>query len=170
MHTTHHLLNKKSRGAGGFTLIELLVVTGITGMLLLAVSSLFMTVLVGRAQSNYRNQLHTSGNEMIGRMEFLLRNSISADCTASPVVLETITNDKISFRLNTSDKTIIMTTNAVDEVLSSASVTVESFTLACTTDPSTQKKSVKVEFILKHAETQANVNETFTTWVQLRNS
>lgn len=157
----------------GFTLVELLVVSGITGLLLLTVSTMFMTVLVGRAQSSLREQVHTEGNEIIGRIEFIVRNSVSVEnCGVPGSVFSTISGDKVFFEIPGGTTDLVMDVNAGSDrdVLNSASMKVTSFTLSCEEVASSNKKSVKLNFVLQHAETETTISETFTTWVQLRNS
>lgn len=159
-----------TRAQRGFTLIELLVVTGITGLLLLTVSSMFMTVLVGRAQSSLRDQVHTEGNEIMGRIEFIVRNSVEADCSGATPVFTTITSDEVTFTRNASEQ-LIMDTNGTDQdILDSESMRVMNFTLSCQTAPDTNKKSVSVYLQLRHSDVETEVSEEFTSIVQLRNS
>lgn len=171
--TSQSLLKRAKRG---FTLVELLVVTGITGLLLLTVSTMFMTVLVGRTQSGLRDQVHTEGNEIMGRIEFIVRNSVEVrDCETAgqPPVFVTISSDEVVFGQN-AGKLQMITNGTTPENLNSDSVNVDQpsgFTIDCKQTPGTNKKYVELTLVLKHAETSdATITETFESIVQLRNS
>jgi prepilin-type N-terminal cleavage/methylation domain-containing protein len=83
--------------SSGFTLIEVLVVSGITVLLLLATTSLFVSFIIGNAKTNLRHRLKGVGDNAVERMEFLLRNAsqVTSACTQTGSSSNSITFSKI---------------------------------------------------------------------------
>lgn len=65
----------KLSNASGFTLIELLVVASLTVMIMLTVTSMFMTFLVTSQKANIQQQVKREGEDALSKIEFTLRNS-----------------------------------------------------------------------------------------------
>lgn len=65
-----------SHKKSGFTLIELLIVVGVSVILMLAASALFMTFLISNTKVNNSQLVKEEGQFALKQMEFLLRNAI----------------------------------------------------------------------------------------------
>jgi prepilin-type N-terminal cleavage/methylation domain-containing protein len=59
----------------GFTLIELLVVTSLTVMIMLAVTSMFMTFLITSQKTSIDQKVKSEGENALSNIEFILRNA-----------------------------------------------------------------------------------------------
>lgn len=59
----------------GFTLIELLVVASLTVMIMLTVTSMFMTFLITSQKASIQQQVKREGENALSKIEFTLRNS-----------------------------------------------------------------------------------------------
>jgi len=70
------ILSKGCTASKGFTLIELLVVTSLLVFLLVSISSLFMTFILGSTKVNTRNLVKSEGRHALNQMEFIIRNSV----------------------------------------------------------------------------------------------
>lgn len=70
----------------GFTLLELLVTTSITALMMLAISSLFITFLATAYKSRISQNLRESGGNAMRQMVEMIRsaNEISSACTSNP--------------------------------------------------------------------------------------
>lgn len=66
----------------GFSLLELMVATVLGAMLLLTASAMFMTFMIGNASTNVRRQMSAEGTQMLGTLEYHIRNA--ADATVGP--------------------------------------------------------------------------------------
>lgn len=62
-------------GQAGFTLIELLVVATLTVLIMLTVTSLFMTFLITSQKASIDQRVKSEGEEALSKIEFILRNS-----------------------------------------------------------------------------------------------
>lgn len=69
--------------ATGFTLVELLIVITLSVMLLLAASSLFLTLLIGNTKTSSAQLIKSEGTTAMNQIEFLLRNAVEIT-TCSP--------------------------------------------------------------------------------------
>lgn len=71
----------------GFTLLELLITTSVTALLMLAVSSLFITFLATAYKSRISQNLRESGGNANRQIVDMLRsaNEITSPCTSSPL-------------------------------------------------------------------------------------
>lgn len=59
----------------GFTLIELLVVAALTVLIMLTVTSMFMTFLITSQKASIEQRVKSEGESALSQMEFILRNS-----------------------------------------------------------------------------------------------
>jgi prepilin-type N-terminal cleavage/methylation domain-containing protein len=59
----------------GFTLIELLVVAALTVLIMLTVTSLFMTFLITSQKASIEQKVKSEGETALSKIEFILRNS-----------------------------------------------------------------------------------------------
>lgn len=69
----------------GFTLIELLVTTTITAILMLAISSLFITFLATAYKSRISQNLRESGNNAMNQMIEMIRSASDISSTCSEI-------------------------------------------------------------------------------------
>jgi len=67
----------------GFTLVEVMIVITLSALLMLAASSVFLTLLAGRAKTANDQQLKNEGTQALNQMEFIIRNSIKMLPTVS---------------------------------------------------------------------------------------
>ncbi|HEX9817851.1 MAG TPA: type II secretion system protein [Patescibacteria group bacterium] len=72
---TYKLSGQTHHGKQGFTLIELLVVTSLTVMIMLVVTSMFMTFLITSQKTSIEQKVKGEGENALSNIEFILRNS-----------------------------------------------------------------------------------------------
>lgn len=172
-----------TRKPNGFTLLELLVATSLTIILLLGVSSVFMTFMLGEARSNVRRQVQSEGAEIISRMEFLLRNSraLTACTSGSSISFTTMDGDGtntvvilpknqgVVYRLDKVDASGA-TISGAEETLNPSDTIIENLSFQCSQDVTTQKRVVVISFQAKKTKSGVEAREIFKSYVQLRNS
>lgn len=159
----------------GFTLIELMVVTTIVVLLLLSVSSMFMTFMLSNARTNITRQIKAEGSEMISQMEFVLRNarSTSLSCSAAGSG-NTIGSGGVN--ITDADGNIVVLAYNANRItlggkpLNSNFVVSTAPTLTCYQDTNNLKTSVGIRFTLSRTEDSSTLQEDFTALTQLRNS
>lgn len=164
----------------GFTLLELLVATSLTVILLLGVSSVFMTFMLTEARTNLRRQVQSEGAEIISRMEFLIRNSkaLTSCTTASSIQFTTVeqgggASNTITLSQSGTDVRYQLDTASgvgTPVVLNSPESKVNSLSFACTEDATTGKRVVIISFNLVRTDVGSSATESFKSYVQLRNS
>jgi type II secretory pathway pseudopilin PulG len=59
----------------GFTLLELLIVAGLSVMVMMTVTTMFLTFIVTSRKSNIKQKVHNEGEAALSKIEFILRNS-----------------------------------------------------------------------------------------------
>lgn len=155
----------------GFTLLELLVATSLTVVLMLAVSSVFMTFLLADARTNLRRQIQSEGAEMIHRMEFLLRNSKTITCNSIPnPTIDFVTMENNAINITKNNTELLYTLGGGSPILlNSATAQIDSLTFTCTEDATTKKRVVVIDLVVRH-QSNAAVKEKFKSYVQIRNS
>jgi prepilin-type N-terminal cleavage/methylation domain-containing protein len=161
----------------GFTLIELLVVTGITAMIMLTATSMFATFLLSSARTNVRRQLQAEGNEVLRKVEFLVRNAADVG-SACPMTSNSITLNTIS---NTTD-VLALSGDALTETPSGGSTanltsdTVEVTTLSggpvfrCTVAGGTKYVDIAFSLRMNNPNNTSTLIQDFKTTVQVRNT
>lgn len=164
----------------GFTLLELLVATSLTVILLLGVSSVFMTFMLTEVRTNVRRQVQAEGAEIISRMDFLIRNSKTlASCTtANSIQFTTVeqsggASNTITLSQSGTDVRYQLDTAAglgTPVALNSADSQINSLSFACTEDAATGKRVVIISFNLVKTSGGNTATENFKSYVQLRNS
>ncbi len=159
----------------GFTLLELLVATTLSAVLLLAVSSVFMTFLMSSARTTIRRQVHSEGNEIRNRIEFLLRNSkvVTSTCTGGnivPIVFTTLDGNVVEIGTDGVDSlyTKLGTGTATD--LTTAETKASGVKFVCSEDITTKIRVVTIQFTLTKTSDGVSASETFQSIVELRNS
>lgn len=154
----------------GFTVVEIIIVSGLSIMLMLTMSSLFMTFMIGNATTNMRKTVYSDGNYAINQMSFLIRNAISITCTGSKVTLTSIDMLETIFEKN-GDR--IASASAVHPGgslnLTSEEVEVTSFSFTCPAPG--DAKYIGIDFQLRHKGSSgaSTVTEDFKTQVLVRN-
>lgn len=171
---TRHLIPQSHRTKAGFTLIELLVVAGITSILMLTVSSMFMTFMLSNARTNARRQLQAEGTAAINRIEFLIRNADAKGVTCSSGKIEINRNSEVITITKTSNKLTEKVGASAAVPLTTESVIVSSGpTFSCTTDAKSSSQYVVVTFSLSmdtSLNTAISLAQEFQTRVQVRNT
>lgn len=157
------------KGKSGFSIVEILVVSGLSVMLMLTISSLFMTFLVGNSTANMRKAVNADGNYAINQISFLLRNAIEINDCATPnkLVLTSIDNQETTFELNAGK--IASRSTVHDEgslFLTSSEVTASDLNFSCS--PAGLLTYVDFDFKLTH-KGSSSVVENFKTQVLIRN-
>lgn len=172
-----------------FTLIEVLVVTGIAGLLMITVGSMFITFMGSSSQTKVKQQIKMEGNEALSKMEHLLRNAQKLSANNSGNICQT-GMDSIGFEsfaggkgiLFQNDNRIASDSGIIEDFvntqqtyfLTSEQLSVDS-TYPLTFDCYQGDKSyfVQINFGLEATNTQGPSNrdltQTFKTAVQLRN-
>ena len=160
----------------GFTLIELLITTSLTVLLLLGISSLFMTFLLGSAKTNTRKTIKEEGVQALSQMEFLLKNAHYIDETVS-----TCTNGMSSITIISLDggsTTFSTLADASDEnhnkvasnssFLTSSSVTISNpLTFDCS--GTVGNRQIKINFGLEKITPDGTSSQLFSSTVNMRN-
>lgn len=189
----HFTTQKQRKSLSGFTLIELLVVTTLVVLLMMSVSAMFMTFLVGNAQTNIRRQIKGEGNEIISQIEFLFRGASSvqksgvnlttavpaATCTPSgssfllgdhPVTITDADNNTYTLTYIPAEESMKIKNGTATAVsINTSKVIPQSPTITCYGSPTSDKKSIKIDFQLQWKD-NTNFMENYSTTVQLRNS
>jgi len=164
-------LNSVNRSKTGFTLIELLIVSGLTTMLLLTVTAMFMTFLASSANTNIRRILNREGSYALNQIEFLLRNARSVTCnSSSSIAVTSIDNSATTLSYTTPSPSRIASASATTTYLTSNAVGVENGSFNC--EQAGDKLFVNVSFALQKinsADAPVGQPETFTTSIQVRN-
>lgn len=170
-------MKRATRRLPGFTLIELMIATVLGSMLLLTAGSLFMTFMIGNANTNARRQMSAEGIQMLGTLEFHIRNAKSAVCS-NPVggfnktlTLTQLDGDTTQACFNSASppKLLFNATGACGvNYLNSDFVTMPSSSFSCSA-AANGKETVTVQFGLSTSE-GGGITETFSRIVQLRNS
>jgi len=177
----------------GFTLLELMIATVLGSILLLSASAMFMTMMIGNATTNARRQMSAEGTQMLGTLEYHIRNAKSAvvgsvagdgTCIGNTGTYLTLSNlqgppmsacftksppgtniDKLSF-----DRTSATCINLVENKLNSTFVVIKDPTPKFTcTKAANGKQTIKIDFTLGTSE-DASITAPFSSIVQLRNS
>lgn len=154
----------------GFSLLELMIATVLGAILLLTAGTLFMTFMIGNASTNARRQMSAEGTQMLGTLEYHIRNAKNAVCTNGNTIL-TLTKldgttaqacfagNKLNF-----NRAGACGTNA----LNTEYVTTGNSSFACLTNPN-GKQTVTVTFRLTVQDGSAIFTD-FSRIIQLRNS
>lgn len=173
----------------GFTFIELLVVIGLTVVIMLSVTTLFMIFLVSSGKTSTAQIIKTEGNSAIQQMTFLLRNAVrlipngvgeicdgsmdriafqSLDGNPTVLFIETDSSDNHAKIASNSGK--YLTSSNVDLVPNADSQPL----FACQSSPDGRRKYVTVTFTLRKGtpgvdEARDIVEQRFQSGVLLRN-
>ncbi|NCN87733.1 MAG: hypothetical protein GW941_02460 [Candidatus Pacebacteria bacterium] len=171
------MINSTQTRKNGFTLIELLITTSLTVLLLLAISSLFMTFLIGNSKTNTKKTVKEEGYYALSQMEFLIRNSQYIDETVTPCMPEMMS---IAIVSKDGGSTILTALpDAADNskikiasneaFLTSGAVTLDLENSRFDCSGSVGNRQVGIRFGLEKTTPDGIVSEQFNSIVSLRN-
>lgn len=69
------VLKNLFKQTAGFTLLELLIVAGLSVLVMLTVTTMFLTFIITSKKSNLKQKVHNEGQVALSKIEFILRNS-----------------------------------------------------------------------------------------------
>lgn len=160
----------------GFTLVELLITTSLTVLLMLTITTLFMTFLVGNSKTNIRKSVKEEGLHALSQMEFIIKNARYYDdtfqaCTSN---LQTIRVIGLDSGVTTYS---IVSDSGINKIASNSarltSATVNLSTLRFDCSGEAGNRQIKISFTLdKDAptlSTDSNISENFEATINLRN-
>ena len=179
----------------GFSLIELMVVMAISSLILITVSTLFITVLSTDGRTSLRRSLKAEGTQALNQMTFLLRN-------AKPIDYDNCLNlqdeDEATFTLSDGEDTTfellgapssarIASSSAVNGIPATYYLNPETvripvgvngiplFKISCSQSDepdSTEGQYIEINFTLERLnnETGTNITEEFLGGVHIRNA
>lgn len=174
-----HALPATKHHQTGFTIVEVMVVILLITMLTLTASSVFMTMLAGRAKNASNQIIKSEGEQAMHQMEFLIRNAVAilpdsagVTCSESPVMtelniksvdggvtrlyLQTDTSDSNKVKI-ASNSGIFLTSSAIDNI--------NNFRFTCVENPDSGNRFVTLEFRLY----KNGKDQTFNSIVNMRN-
>lgn len=132
----------------GFTLIELLVVSGLTTLLIMTVTSVFMMFFLSNSTTNTKTLLKQEGNLALKQIDFLLKNALSvSNCSGNPtetLTLISLDRQETIFSLDTSQTQSVLASNSAN--ITSPEVTASDLQFICT--DTTGQQTVSVAFTL----------------------
>lgn len=167
----------------GFTLIEFMIVTTLGIFLMLTASSVFLTIMVGRAKTATQQRLKAEGDYAMGQIEFLLRNAVALKPTVSnPAVTCTQSSDTNEVVLQSMDgkitritvqsnsaptpNKIMSVSDGQTTILTSSAVNLTSGpNFRCIDNPSAGNRYFNIQFTLS----KNNLEQTFSSSVNMRN-
>jgi len=168
------MINSTQNRKNGFTLIELLITTSLMVLLLLAISSLFMTFLIGNSKTNTKKTVKEEGFYALSQMEFLIRNSqyIDGPCMPEMTSIVIVSKDGGSTTLTAlpdadDDNKIKIASN--EAFLTSGAVTLDLENSRFDCSGSVGKRQVGIRFGLEKTTPDGIVSEQFNSIVSLRN-
>ena len=168
------MINSTQSRKNGFTLIELLITTSLTVLLLLAISSLFMTFLIGNSKTNTKKTVKEEGFYALSQMEFLIRNSqyIDGPCMPEMTSIVIVSKDGGSTTLTAlpdadDDNKIKIASN--EAFLTSGAVTLDLENSRFDCSGSVGNRQVGIRFGLEKTTPDGIVSEQFNSIVSLRN-
>lgn len=159
----------------GFTLLEVLVMTGITVILLLSATAIFMTFLVNQSLITQKQKIKTQGDNALKQMTQVLREArevVNCEEVAidQEITYKDIANNEGSFFIE-ENRIASDSASSSDRVfLTADDLTVSEFSPSCTLGY--ESYLVKIKFTLE-IETQSfadsPLKQTFEADVSLRN-
>jgi competence protein ComGC len=161
-----------SKNQSGFTLVEVLVTTSLTVMIMLTITSMFMTFLVSNSKTNIKKVVKEEGLHAMNQIEFILKNAYYLDetnyaCDIDMPALEVVSLD--GGITNFSNQGGKIASNSAS--LTSDEVVLSNFNFDCT--GTVGNRSIKIYFELqKDAPTLSeneSVSESFESTVNIRN-
>lgn len=156
----------------GFTLIELLITTSLTVLLMLTITTIFMTFLLGNSKTNIRKTLKEEGFHALNQMEFIIKNARYYDTTLSACTANLNTIRVVGLDSGETTYSILFDKIASSSsYLTSDSVTPSNLNFDCSGDAG--NRQIKVSFTLeKSAPTLGEnelISESFEATINMRN-
>ncbi len=154
-----------------FTLLELLITTSVTALLMLGISSLFVTFLATAYKSRISQSLRESGNQALNQMIDMIRNAseITSVCEADNALdYVSMTNiDGLDTTLKIEDNRIASTSTALNSKFyltesNSREDYISNLLFTCYPTPE-GKKYVEIEFTLSIGDAEASNSARSTT-------
>lgn len=172
----------------GFTLIELLITTALTVLLMLGITSMFMTFLLGNSKTNTRKTVKEEGSYALSQMEFLLKNAHYIDetingnnCQDNMTEIDIVSLDGGTTTLGTIETPA---TSGVMKIASGSDGILDEDSIALTSDSvlfingeellfdcsgPVGNRQVKINFGLSKITPDGTVTESFSSNVNIRN-
>ena len=167
------LSNKHS---AGFTLIELLITTSLTVLLMLTITTMFMTFLIGNSKTNVKKTVKEEGLHAMSQIEFILKNAFYVDestitCGSGMPSIQIVSLDGGLTEFRTISDSGVNKIASNSATLTSDAVILENLRFDCSGEVGNRK--INVSFTLrKNAPTLSNddvISEEFTSTVNIRN-
>lgn len=168
----------------GFTAIELLIAVGLLSMLLLTISAVFISFIVGTSKTHAYKILKAEGTKANTQIDYLLRNArrITSPCvgsSANTINIEGL-DGGITTLQNIDNKVASVAAypptfaSTTDFFLTGNSVELTADPTITCRENSSGQRLVEVSFTLQRAGVDAEVGsdtvtQTFNTWVEIRN-
>lgn len=156
----------------GFTLVELLITTSLTVLLMLTITTMFMTFLIGNSKTNIRQTVKEEGLHALSQMEFIIRNARNYDAS-----FQACTTNRSTIRVVGLDGGLTIYSNTGGKIasnsarLTSDAVTLSGLNFDCSGD--TGNRQVKITFTLTKAAptlgADSDIVESFESIVNMRN-
>lgn len=170
------MTNTKSNTQAGFTLIELLITTSLTVLLMLTITTMFMTFLISNSRTNVRKIVKEEGLYALNQMEFILKNAFYVDetsnpCTTNMTEIDIVSLDRGSTTFNTITDLNGSKIASNGATLTSNAVDLTGLRFDCSGSPGNRVVTVRftLEKITPTLSDDAQVTENFETTVQIRN-
>lgn len=156
----------------GFTLVELLITTALTVLLMLTITTMFMTFLIGNSKTNIRKTVKEEGLHALNQMEFIIRNARNYDAS-----FQTCTSGLSTIRVVGLDGGLTTYSDTGGKIASNSSrltsdaVTLSGLNFDCSGDVG--NRQVKITFMLTKAaptlSADSNISESFESTINMRN-
>jgi type II secretory pathway component PulJ len=157
----------------GFTLIEVLVMTGLTVILLLSASAIFMTFLLNQSLVTQKQQIKSEGDNALKQMVQVLRQAKTIeDCQTGQdeITFTDVSNSQGRYYLDLDNNRIASASTPPTVYLTSDDLSVSNFSADCAL--SHESYLVKFQFTLSNNTPSFGSNpleQTFEASVSLRN-
>lgn len=158
----------------GYSLIELVITVGLTSILVITITSIAMTSLIGSTRIRNLVKTRQSGDSAITQIQSKIRNAkeiSSCDSAANTITLVNPDNETTTYDLEVNNEVGMIASNAGVYITGQES-TVTSFDIECLPSD-TEPSLVNVKFSITSTNTGSRSHETpiipFATSVYLRN-
>ena len=176
MNTTASNTFKQNNNQDGFTLVELLITTGLTVLLLLTITSMFMTFLIGNSKTNVRKTVKEEGLHALSQMEFTLKNAHYYDdsfeqCIPGRDSIKVVGLDGGETIYSTANDEGVAKIASNSSRLTSAAVTLSNLTFDCTGESGNRQITVSfdLEKVAPTLNADSDISESFQTTINMRN-
>ncbi|MCB9813645.1 MAG: prepilin-type N-terminal cleavage/methylation domain-containing protein [Pseudomonadales bacterium] len=158
----------------GFTLIELVISMSLITLLMLGISSLFMTFLLGSSKTNTKKTVKEEGIHALSQIEFLLKNALYVDENITPCTSGMTSIAIISADNGTTTFAKITDVDNYEKIASNSSA-LTSGAVTISSDPKFDcngpvgNRQIGIDFELQKITPDGTVTEHFNSIVNLRN-